>query len=88
MEYMLAYIWEIILDIFSSSEDDVIFDDDLIIYDDIDIETGIIKIRKKGGAGTHNGMKSVVQELNTTEFPRIRVGTGNNEKITDLINLY
>lgn len=35
MEYMLAYIWEIILDIFSSSEDDIIFDDDLIIYDDI-----------------------------------------------------
>jgi hypothetical protein len=35
MEYMLAYIWEIILDIFSSSEDDVVFDDDLIIYDDI-----------------------------------------------------
>lgn len=35
MEYMLAYIWEIILNIFSSSEDDVIFDDDLIIYDDI-----------------------------------------------------
>ena len=34
MENMLAYIWEIILDIFSSSEDDVIFDDDLIIYDD------------------------------------------------------
>ena len=58
----------------------------LIIYDDIDIETGIIKIRKKGGAGTHNGMKSVVQELNTTEFPRVRVGTGNGEKIADLIN--
>lgn len=35
MEYMLAYIWKIILDIFNSSEDDVIFDDDLIIYDDI-----------------------------------------------------
>ena len=35
MEYMLAYIWEIILDIFSSSEDDIIFYDDLIIYDDI-----------------------------------------------------
>lgn len=35
MKYMLAYIWEIILDIFSSSEDDIIFDDDLIIYDDI-----------------------------------------------------
>lgn len=35
MEYMLAYIWKIILDIFSSSKDDIIFDDDLIIYDDI-----------------------------------------------------
>ena len=35
MEHMLAYIWEIILGIFSSSEDDIIFDDDLIIYDDI-----------------------------------------------------
>lgn len=58
----------------------------IIIYDDIDIQTGTMKIRKKGGPGTHNGMKSVVHELNTTEFPRIRVGTGNDETITDLIN--
>lgn len=58
----------------------------IIIYDDIDILTGITKIRLKGGPGTHNGMKSVVHELETTEFPRIRVGTGNGEKIQDLIN--
>lgn len=58
----------------------------LIIYDDIDIETGIIKIRKKGGAGSHNGMKSVVNELKTTDFPRIRVGTGSLEKIENLIS--
>lgn len=58
----------------------------IVIYDDIDIETGTIKIRKKGGAGTHNGMKSVVHELNTEEFPRIRVGTGSKEKIFNLIN--
>lgn len=58
----------------------------LIIYDDIDIETGVIKIRKKGGPGNHNGMKSVVHELGTSDFPRIRVGTGSIEKITDLIN--
>lgn len=58
----------------------------IIIYDDIDILTGITKIRLKGGPGTHNGMKSVVHELGTTEFPRIRVGTGNGEKIQDLIN--
>ena len=58
----------------------------IIIYDDIDILTGITKIRLKGGPGTHNGMKSVVHELGTTEFPRIRVGSGNGEKIQVLIS--
>lgn len=37
----------------------------IIIYDDMDVEPGTIKIRKKGGPGSHNGMKSVVQELGT-----------------------
>lgn len=58
----------------------------IIIYDDIDIPTGITKIRKKGGAGTHNGMKSVVKELNTTEFPNIRIGTGATTKINNLVD--
>lgn len=58
----------------------------IVIFDDIDIETGITKIRKKGGPGTHNGMKSVVHELGTQEFPRIRVGTGSTEKIYNLVN--
>ena len=48
----------------------------IVIYDDIDVEIGKIKIRKKGGPGTHNGMKSVVEELQTEDFPRIRVGIG------------
>lgn len=48
----------------------------LIIYDDIDLEPGAVRIRKKGGPGTHNGMKSVVHFLNTDEFPRVRVGIG------------
>lgn len=48
----------------------------LVIYDDIDVEPGKIKIRMKGGPGTHNGMKSVVHEVGTEEFPRIRVGIG------------
>ena len=51
----------------------------LVIYDDIDLPEGTVKIRKKGGPGTHNGMKSVVRELNSTNFPRIRVGTGSPE---------
>lgn len=48
----------------------------LVIYDDMDIEVGSIKLRKKGGPGTHNGAKSVVHELASEEFPRIRVGIG------------
>ena len=48
----------------------------IIIYDDIDIEPGTIKLRKKGGPGTHNGAKSVVHELSSEDFPRIRVGIG------------
>lgn len=46
----------------------------IVVHDDIDIEQGKIKVRKKGGAGTHNGMKSVVHELNSTDFYRIRIG--------------
>lgn len=48
----------------------------IIIYDDIDLDVGVVKIRKKGGAGTHNGMKSVIESIGTSEFPHIRVGTG------------
>ena len=56
----------------------------LIIYDDIDIIPGSIKLRKKGGPGTHNGMKSIVNSINTQDFPRIRIGIGT-PKEKDLI---
>lgn len=58
----------------------------IVIYDDLDIEPGIIKIRKKGGSGTHNGMKSVIHEIQTENFPRIRIGIGNPEYKNDLLN--
>jgi len=48
----------------------------IVIYDDMDTDKGQIRIRSKGGPGTHNGMKSVVNELKSEEFPRIRVGIG------------
>ena len=48
----------------------------LVIYDDMDIESGTIKIRKKGSAGGHNGMKNVVQMLNTKNIARIKIGIG------------
>ena len=58
----------------------------IIIYDDIDIEAGIIKLRKTGGPGTHNGMKSVINEIQTEKFPRVRIGIGRPEYKGDLIN--
>jgi PTH1 family peptidyl-tRNA hydrolase len=48
----------------------------VIVYDDLDIPLGDIRIRKEGGSGTHKGMSSVVHELGSVFFPRIRVGIG------------
>ena len=58
----------------------------IIIYDDIDIDKGKIKIRKKGSAGSHNGMKSIIKELGFSEFGRVRVGIGQPEFKNDMIN--
>ncbi len=57
----------------------------IVIYDDIDIPTGSIRLRKKGSAGTHNGMRNIVYLLGEDTFPRIRVGIGSQKKV-DLIN--
>lgn len=58
----------------------------IVIYDDIDTDVEKIKIRKKGGPGTHNGMKSVVGRLASEEFLRVRVGIGTPQNNSDLIN--
>lgn len=49
----------------------------IVIYDDMDLKTGSIRIRKSGGPGTHNGMKSVVSHVGGGGFPRIRIGIGS-----------
>lgn len=56
-----------------------------MIYDDFDIPEGHLRIRKSGSAGTHNGMRSVVYQLKSDRFPRIRIGTGGSQKKEDLI---
>ena len=48
----------------------------VVVYDDLDIPTGEIRVRKKGRPGTHKGMISVVNEIRTGEFPRVRIGIG------------
>ena len=56
----------------------------LVIYDDIDLPPGKVRVRKSGGPGTHNGMRSIAQQLGKTDFPRIRVGTGDRPAGEDL----
>ena len=58
----------------------------IIIYDDIDIVPGKIRIRKSGSPGSHNGMKSVTSCLNSENFPRIRVGIGKPQEHIDMIH--
>ena len=52
----------------------------LVVYDDIDIPQGHIRIRKNGSAGTHNGMRSIVGLLGYENFPRLRVGVGQKRE--------
>lgn len=48
----------------------------IVMYDDTDLPAGKLRVRKKGGPGTHNGMRSVVKHLGETDFPRVRIGIG------------
>ncbi|NLG05520.1 MAG: aminoacyl-tRNA hydrolase [Clostridia bacterium] len=56
----------------------------IVIYDDISLDVGQIRIRKKGSAGGHNGMKNIIMHLKTEQFMRIRVGVGDKPKGYDL----
>ena len=56
----------------------------IVIYDDISLDVGQIRIRKKGSAGGHNGIKDIIAHLGTQEFKRVRVGVGEKPKDYDL----
>ena len=53
----------------------------IIIYDDMDLDLGRLRMRMKGSAGSHNGMKSIITCLSSEDFPRIRVGIGRRGQI-------
>ncbi len=57
----------------------------LVIYDDVDVEPGKIRIRKSGSSGSHNGMKSVISCLSSEKFPRVRIGIGKPHEHMDMI---
>ena len=56
----------------------------LVVVDDVDLPLGRIRVRAGGSAGTHNGLKSVVEQLGTREFPRMRLGVGRGDARRDL----
>ena len=64
------------------------FEDDklIVILDDIDIDFGKIRIKKKGSAGTHNGMKSIIYQIQDDKFPRIKIAVGKKPEYMDLAN--
>lgn len=51
----------------------------VVCYDDVDLPIGKLRVREEGSAGTHNGMRNIVSELNTQSFKRIRIGTKTQE---------
>lgn len=59
-------------------------EDIIVIYDDINLEPGSIRVRVKGSAGGHNGMKNIIQHLGSEDFPRVRIGVGEKPKEWDL----
>ncbi len=56
----------------------------LIVFDDIWLEPGVVRVRAKGSAGGHNGMKSIIGEVGTEAFPRVRIGVGQPPENIDL----
>ena len=69
-----------VMDFYKITSDEII-----VVYDDIDLDPGCIRIRKNGGPGTHNGMKSVVHFVGNHDFARVRVGIGKPVEHEDLI---
>lgn len=62
----------------------------IVVYDDADLPVGRMRFREEGSAGTHNGMRSIVSELNTTSFKRLRIGIKTEElaaKEVDIVDL-
>jgi len=61
-------------------------EDLLIIYDDLDMEVGKIRLRAKGSAGGHNGIKSIIQHIGTQTFNRVKIGIGRPKNGMSVVN--
>ena len=70
-----------LVDYYKIDEDELI-----VIYDDIDLDVGHVRLRRKGSAGGHNGIKNIIAHLGTEEFARIKIGVGAKPKGWDLVD--
>lgn len=68
-----------LVDFYKVSNEEII-----VIYDDISLDVGQLRLRGKGSAGGHNGIKNIISHLGTEEFPRIKIGVGDKPKDWDL----
>jgi PTH1 family peptidyl-tRNA hydrolase len=59
--------------------------DVIVVFDDVELDLGLLRLRKKGGAGGHNGLRSVLEQLGTEDFPRVRVGIGPRPDGAELV---
>lgn len=64
----------------------IAIEDVIVVVDDIDTVPGSVRLRKSGSAGSHNGLKSIISEIGTTEFKRLRIGIGKQNEYQDLAN--
>ena len=68
-----------VMDFFKINQEDI-----LVVYDDLDMPVGKLRLRQSGSAGGHNGIKNIIQELGTQKFVRIKVGVGAKPQGWDL----
>lgn len=62
----------------------VLIQDILVVYDDLDLPLGTVKLKKSGSSGGHRGMKSIIEMVKTENFPRLRIGIGRPQKDMDI----
>ncbi|MGM8213042.1 aminoacyl-tRNA hydrolase [Virgibacillus sp. W0430] len=70
-----------IIDFYGVNSEDVV-----VIYDDLDLPVGKIRLRQKGGHGGHNGIRSIIDHLGTKEFKRLRIGIGRPAEAVPIVD--
>ncbi len=58
----------------------------LVVYDDLDLPLGTLRLKKKGSSGGHRGIKSIIESIKTDEFPRLKIGIGRPANKKDVVN--